>query len=208
MAASGFGFLRRLFGGRAAGDPIIIVSGLPRSGTSMLMGMLSAGGVPLMLDGIRTADEDNPKGYYELERVKGLDKAADRSWLADARGKGLKIISFLLQHLPDAYDYKIIFLRRSLPEVLASQQKMLDRRGEAPGDADDAEMGRLFAAHVEKVERQLAGRSNCDVLYVEHRTTVTDPAAVARQINEFLGGDLDVDAMTSVVDAELYRNRA
>ena len=204
----GLRFLRSLLDRRGAGDPIIVVSGLPRSGTSMIMGMLSAGGVPLVLDGVRTADEDNPKGYYELERVKELDKTSDESWLADARGKGLKVISFLLRHLPDAYDYKIIFVRRSMPEVLASQQKMLERRGEHPGDTDDEEMAQLFAAHLDRVERQLAGRSNCDVLFVEHGQTVAAPVAVARQINEFLGGYLDVDAMTKVVDAQLYRNRA
>ena len=173
----------------------------------MLMGMLSAGGVALMVDGVRTADEDNPKGYHELERVKALDKPGDRTWLGAAQGKTLKIISFLLQHLPDTYDYKIIFLRRNLPEVLASQQKMLQRRGENAGDVSDDEMARMFAAHLTKVEALLARRDNCDVLYVEHRDTVDDPASVAEAINEFLGGHLDTRAMTAVVDPQLYRNR-
>ena len=174
----------------------------------MLMGMLSAGGLELVSDGIRTADEDNPKGYYELEQVKELDKAGDTSWLADASGKGVKIISFLLQHLPDDYRYKIIFMRRSLPEVLASQRKMLERRGETPGDADDEEMAQLFTAHLDKVKNQLAARSNCEVLYIDHRDAVQSPAAVASQINNFLDDRLDVDAMTRVVDQQLYRNRA
>ena len=104
-------FLKRLWGARSVGDPIIVVSGLPRSGTSMLMRMLAAGGIDLVVDGRRAPDADNPKGYYELERVKGLDKTADTSWLADTRGKGLKVISFLLQHLPPTYDYKVIFLK-------------------------------------------------------------------------------------------------
>ena len=174
----------------------------------MLMGMLSAGGLELVSDGIRTADEDNPKGYYELEQVKELDKAGDTSWLADACGKGVKIISFLLQHLPDDYRYKIIFMRRSLPEVLASQRKMLERRGETPGDADDEEMAQLFTAHLDKVKNHLAARSNCEVLYIDHRDAVQSPAAVASQINSFLDDRLDVDAMTRVVDQQLYRNRA
>lgn len=174
----------------------------------MLMGMLSAGGLDLVSDGVRTADEDNPKGYYELEQVKELDKAGDTAWLADAGGKGVKIISFLLQHLPDDYRYKIIFVRRSLPEVLASQRKMLERRGEQPGEADDEEMARLFSAHLDKVQMQLASRANCEVLYVDHRTTVESPGTIATQINTFLGHRLDVDAMTRIVDEQLYRNRS
>ena len=174
----------------------------------MLMGMLSAGGLELVSDGVRSADEDNPKGYYELEQVKELDKAGDTLWLAEASGKGVKIISFLLQHLPDDYRYKIIFMRRSLPEVLASQRKMLERRGESPGEADDEEMAQLFSAHLTKVERQLATRDNCEVLYVDHRDAMQSPATVASQINSFLDDRLDVDAMTTVVDQQLYRNRA
>jgi len=173
----------------------------------MLMGMLSAGGVELMVDGVRTADEDNPKGYHELEQVKALDKPGDKTWLGAAQGKALKIISFLLPHLPDTYDYKIIFMRRSLPEVLSSQQKMLERRGESSGDVSDDEMARMFAAHLAKTESLLASRKNCDLLYVDHRDTVNKPSAVAEAINEFLGGHLDIQAMTSVVDPQLYRNR-
>jgi hypothetical protein len=173
----------------------------------MLMGMLSAGGVELVVDGVRTADEDNPKGYHELEQVKALDKPGDRTWLGATQGKALKIISFLLPHLPDAYDYKIIFMRRNLPEVLASQQKMLERRGEASGDVSDDEMAEMFAAHLTKIEGLLARRDNCDVLYVEHRDAVNQPSAVAESINEFLGGHLDTRAMTAVVDPQLYRNR-
>jgi hypothetical protein len=174
----------------------------------MLMGMLAAGGLELVSDGLRTADEDNPKGYYELEQVKELDKSEDTSWLTAARGKGVKIISFLLQNLPSDHSYKIIFVRRNLPEVLASQRKMLERRGEAPGDANDEEMAQLFTAHLDKVKTQLASRPECDVLYVEHGDALHDPAKVANQINDFLGDQLDVDAMTQVVDRQLYRNRA
>ena len=174
----------------------------------MLMGMLDAGGVPLMADGRRSADEDNPKGYHELERVKSLDKPGDKSWVAEAQGKGLKIISFLLQHLPDDFDYKIVFLRRSLPEVLASQKKMLARRGEKVDEVSDDEMARMFAAHVAKVEGWLAERPNIDVLYVDHRDTIKAPARVAAMISRFLGGHLDTEAMAAVVDPELYRNRS
>ena len=173
----------------------------------MLMGMLDAGGVPLMADGLRTADEDNPKGYHELERVKSLDKPGDKSWVEEAQGKGLKIISFLLQYLPEDFDYKIVFLRRSVPEVLASQKKMLARRGESVDDIGDDEMARMFAAHVTKVERWLAQRPNFDVLYIDHSDAMRVPAKVAESINRFLGGQLDTEAMAAVVDPTLYRNR-
>lgn len=173
----------------------------------MLMAMLSAGGVPLVVDGVRVADEDNPKGYYELERVKGLDKPGDKAWLGDARGRGLKVISFLLPHLPADYDYKIIFLRRQLGEVLASQKKMLARRGEPSGGVDDERMGGMFAAHLLKVERWLESRDNCDVLYIDYRAAVEDPTRVAGAISTFLGGDLNTTAMAGVVDPRLHRNR-
>ena len=202
------GLLKRLLGEKRRTEPVVVVSGLPRSGTSMLMGMLAAGGLELVSDGVRTADEDNPRGYYELEGVKELDQAPDTSWLAEARGKGVKVISFLLQHLPDSYNYKIVFVHRSLPEVLASQKKMLERRGEEPGNVDDREMAQLFTAHLKKVESQLAQRRNCDVLYVEHRETLNAPAQIAAKINTFLGTRLDVEAMIKVVDNKLYRNRA
>jgi hypothetical protein len=204
------GLFQRLFGRRRFSNPVIIVSGLPRSGTSMMMSMLAAGGLPLVTDGVRTADDDNPKGYYELEKVKELDKSSDRSWLSDARGKGLKVISFLLQYLPDAYDYKIIFMHRSLPEVLASQRTMLQRRGEQPGETDDDDMAQLFETHLRKVKTELATRPNFDVLYIEHRDTLTAPARVADAVAGFLGEALrlDVEAMTRAVDNGLYRNRA
>ena len=198
----------RLFHRRAGGPPIVVVSGLPRSGTSMLMRMLSAGGLELVVDGIRTADDDNPNGYFELERVKELDKPGDSSWLAEARGKGVKVISALLPHLPPDYDYKVVFVRRSLPEVLASQRKMLERRGEATDAVSDADMKAHFTAHLRRIEAQLAARPHCDVLYVEHRRALAEPAVVAEEVGAFVGGELDVAAMAGAVDASLYRNRA
>lgn len=202
-------FLRRWFGGGPPGieQSVVVVSGLPRSGTSMLMGMIAAGGIDELVDGVREADDDNPKGYHELEQVKDLDKGVDTAWLGAARGKCVKVISFLLQHLPADHHYKIVFVRRNLKEVLASQRKMLERRGESGGDTDDEAMALMFAAHLSKVERQLAARRNCEVLYVEHRGALLDPGRVAARVNAFLGGGLDVDKMTGVVDDELYRNR-
>src|SRR5437899_574640 len=116
-------------------NTVTIVSGLPRSGTSMMMKMLEAGGMEPLTDHVRTADEDNPKGYYEFERVKDLEK--DQTWLEDAKGRYVKVISMLLKHLPAGYTYKVIFMRRTMEEILASQRKMLVRRGESPDRVAD-----------------------------------------------------------------------
>ena len=124
-------------------DTIVVVSGLPRSGTSMMMQMLEAGGMDVLTDGRRTADEDNLKGYYEYEKVKALK--TDNSWLPRAGGKAVKIISELLRHLPGTHTYRVIFMRRAMEEILASQDRMLIRRGVAPGvQADHGEIARIF----------------------------------------------------------------
>ena len=114
---------------------IIVVSGLPRSGTSLMMQMLAAGGVEVVTDHVRTADTDNPRGYYEFELVKKIKQ--DASWLPEARGKAVKMVSQLLYDLPAGEKYRIIFLERDLDEVLVSQEKMLERLGRtaAPREA-------------------------------------------------------------------------
>ena len=129
--------LTRLLRRLVYGAPIIVVSGVPRSGTSMLMGMLGEGGVELLTDGLRSADKDNPKGYFELERVKDLAREPDKRWLCQARGRGIKVVSTLLRELPSTHNYKVVLVRRDLDEVLASQARMLARRGEAHS-IDDA----------------------------------------------------------------------
>ncbi|MCA1601952.1 MAG: sulfotransferase [Acidobacteria bacterium] len=126
-----------------AEESIIIVSGLPRSGTSMMMRMLEAGGINVLTDGIRKADEDNPEGYYEVELVKTLKQQSDKLWLGDARGKAVKVISALLDTLPQSYRYKVIFMNRNLAEVIASQNKMRARKGDH-SESSDEEMSRLF----------------------------------------------------------------
>src|ERR1700742_3020455 len=136
------------------GQSVTVISGLPRSGTSMMMKMLAAGGVPVMTDEIRTADEDNPKGYFELEKVKELAK--DHAWLEGAKGKSVKIISALLKHLPAQYTYNVIFIRRRIEEVLASQKQMLIRRGEPTDTVSDQKMADIFQRHVKDVESWLA----------------------------------------------------
>src|SRR5262245_30509080 len=187
--------ITRLFRRWRRGAPVIVVSGLPRSGTSMAMKMLEAGGVPIVTDGIRTADESNPKGYFEFEQVKELDKNGDTAWLAGARGKAFQIISALLTYLPDTYEYRVIFMNRDVDEVLASQNKMLVARGETGGSTDDAQMREVYGKHLEKVSRFLRNRTCFETLHVGYRDVIDNPAAQARRINEFLGGRLDVERM-------------
>ena len=189
-----------------AGRPVVVVSGLPRSGTSMAMKMLAAAGLELVTDEMRTADEDNPKGYFEDERVKDLASATDRRWIADARGKVIKVVSSLLQFLPPRYRYRVVFMRRDLDEVLASQAKMLARRGESSA-VDDGELRASYTQHLEKVAFQLRFRPNFEALYVDYREVLEHPEEQARRIAEFLGGGLDVARMAEAVDPELYRNR-
>jgi len=184
---------------------ITIVSGLPRSGTSMMMKMLAAGGVEPLTDNLRTADEDNPKGYFEFERVKQIEH--DKSWLEDAQGRVVKLISALLKHLPSSYRYKVIFMRRAMPEILASQRQMLIRRGEPADTVPDEKMAAMFEKHVAQVESWLAVQPNVDVLYVSYNEVMKDARPHAERINVFLGGALKVDEMVSVVDRALYRQQ-
>ena len=194
--------LRRLRRGR----PIVVVSGLPRSGTSMAMKMLEAGGLPIVTDGLRRADASNPNGYYEFERVKEFDKQGDTAWLADARGKAVKIISFLLTYLPESYDYRVIFMRRDLGEVVASQNELLDARGEARGAGDDRTRA-LYEEHLAQVARFLGQRRCFATLTVDYAEAVEEPRAQASRINAFLGGGLDVERMAAVAQPHLYRHR-
>lgn len=173
----------------------------------MAMKMLEAGGLPIVTDGLRTADHSNPNGYFEFERVKELDKAGDTAWLADARGKAVKVISFLLTYLPESYDYRVVFMRRDLGEILASQNKMLDARGEARGPDDDRTRV-LYEQHLEQVERFLRLRKCFSTLTVDYAGVLSDPRAHAERINDFVGGGLDVGRMTAVAEPALHRNRS
>ncbi|MFZ1708926.1 MAG: sulfotransferase domain-containing protein [Anaerolineae bacterium] len=186
---------------------VTVVSGLPRSGTSMMMQMLAAGGLSAMTDAIRQADADNPRGYFEVERVKRL-KDGDGAWMSEAQGKAIKIISALLEHLPPNQRYKVIFMQRTLAETLASQRKMLIHRGEDPARIDDAELTRLFQKHLQKVEAWLAGQPNIAVLYVNYNEMIAAPSPFLTQINRFLDQRLDSEQMLAAVDRTLYRNRA
>ena len=188
-------------------DPIItVVSGLPRSGTSMMMKMLEAGGIPPVTDNLRTADEDNPKGYYEFERVKQLTKG-DIEWLADAPGKVVKVIAALLPYLPATYRYRVVFMQREMTEVLASQRQMLIRRGEDPNKIPDEIIAKLFEKHLRQVNEWVAQQSNVERLDVNYNEMLKNPAPFIAQINAFLGGNLDTAQMAQVVDPSLHRQR-
>jgi hypothetical protein len=202
-----FGALKRRLTRGMRGEPIVVVSGLPRSGTSMMMHMLEAGGLGVLADGERVADVDNPKGYFELERIKNLEQETDKSYLRAARGKAVKVISFLIKDLPDDNDYRIVFMRRDLDEVLASQQKMIDRLASADSDADAAAMKEAFRNDIARVRVLCRTRRNFALIEVRYQDAVADPAAASRAVNAFLGGRLDEAAMRAAVDESLYRNR-
>lgn len=186
-------------------DYVILVSGLPRTGTSMMMKAIHAGGIEPIVDNIRKADEDNPKGYYEFEPVKKTKE--DASWLNDALGKVVKMVYRLLYDLPAEFQYRVVFMRRDIKEVLASQNKMLERSGKSGGGISDEQMEALFAAELAKCEKWLAEQPNFSVLSVVHRDMINDAATQVQKINDFLDGGLDTEAMASTVDPALYRNR-
>jgi hypothetical protein len=186
---------------------IVVVSGLPRSGTSMAMAMLAEGGLPCLVDGVRQSDEDNPKGYYEFEMVKSLGEPEKAGWLEKAGGKAIKIVSPLLKSLPGGYSYRVLFMLRDLDEVLASQKKMMVRSGDVHEVPND-QMKAFFRNHLEEVDTLLANRRDVAVKYIDYRTVITRSREMAEQISEFLGLDLDVDRMAAAVDGRLYRNRS
>lgn len=187
-------------------DAITIVSGLPRSGTSMMMKMLVAGGMTPLTDHIRQADDDNPEGYYELERAKKL-REGDVAWLPSARGKVVKVIAILLTYLPSDYVYRVIFMRRAITEILASQRQMLIRRGEDPDRVSDEEMTALFEQHLQKVDAWIEKQANVQRIDVNYNWLLENPDTHIVRINEFLGGDLDTESMAEVIDPKLYRQR-
>lgn len=185
---------------------VIIVSGLPRSGTSMMMKMLEAGGQKILTDNLREADANNPKGYYEFERVKNM-KDGDLAWMPDAVGKVVKIVTGLITFLPPGYNYKVVFMRRDLNEILSSQKKMLGRLGKEDDNIPDDKMAKVYEEHLKEVRGWLVRQPNIEVLYVNYNTMVKDATETLSKVNEFLGGGMDVPIMAAVVDKELYRER-
>jgi hypothetical protein len=191
-------------GSARADRAVVIVSGLPRSGTSMMMQMLTAGGLEALADHQRAADEDNPRGYFEFERVKQAPKG-DVAWLREAEGKVVKVIAALLPYLPTTHRYRVIFMRRAMPEVLASQRQMLIRRGANPDAVGDAEMARLFQKHLAQVDAWIAKQPHIARLDVDYGALMARPAEFAARISQFLGCGLDEARMAQAVDPNLYR---
>lgn len=172
----------------------------------MMMKALHAGGIEPLIDHVRKADEDNPKGYYEFEPVKKTKE--DPSWLKSASGKVVKMVYRLLYDLPKGYEYRVVFMQRDLTEVMASQKKMLDRSGRAGGGISDEQMAALFTAELEKCQKWLAGQDDFKVLYVNYRNMINHPQPQCEKVNGFLDGGLDIEAMAETVDPTLYRNRS
>jgi Sulfotransferase domain len=183
---------------------ITIVSGLPRSGTSLMMQMLTAGGMTMLTDHERKADVDNPKGYCEWEPAKQLPKEPNR--IDEAEGKVVKVISQLLLAVPPGRKYKVVFMERPLPEVLASQDEMLKRRGKTDSVSHDV-LTKAFTNHLRDVGEALQKRPEIEVLRIGYRRLLQDPKKHAESIKEFLGLDLNTGAMAAQVDPALYRNR-
>jgi hypothetical protein len=204
--------MNRLFTGigkkrQAKKKPVIIVSGLPRSGTSMMMKILAEAGVPIVTDELRTADPDNPNGYYELETVKQMS-AGNVSWLAEAGGQAVKVISSLLEYLPPQYSYKIIFMEREIREILISQRKMLERRNEN-SEIDDAKIAEQFRKHLALIKPWLARQPNMEVLYISYNSLMLNPEPSCRRVIDFIACEpRHLERMLNVPSGELYRNRA
>lgn len=184
---------------------ITIVSGLPRSGTSLMMQMLAAGGLSVLSDGERKADTDNPKGYLEWERIKQLPK--DPGLIVEAEGRVVKVISQLILSLPDGHEYRIVFMQRPMPEVLKSQEEMLKRRGTYEPGGDSSPIEQAFQRHLIEANKWLAGKPNVKVCRVHYHRVLRDPQAVAEEVAGFLQAPLDIAAMVGQVDGSLYRNR-
>jgi hypothetical protein len=184
---------------------ITIVSGLPRSGTSLMMQMLAAGGVPILSDGERVADADNPRGYCEWERIKQLPK--EPACIEEAEGKAVKIISQLLFALPAGHDYRIIFMERPLPEVVASQAEMIRRRGTTGAALPEAALIAGLRMHLNQVNAWLAQKRDIPVNRLEYHLVLRDPAGAAENLKNFLARDLNIEAMARQVDPALYRQR-
>jgi predicted AlkP superfamily phosphohydrolase/phosphomutase/tetratricopeptide (TPR) repeat protein len=189
------------------GDAVFVVSGLPRSGTSMAMQMLNAGGMPILTDGLREADEDNPRGYYEYETVKKMFR--EPNWIGEARGKAVKIVAPLVCALPAGHDYRVLLIERDFGEILDSQARMIVRRGEAVPDSPERRerLEHEYARVIEQTKRTLSARRAIEFLAMRYEDILRDPIEAACQIAFFAGGGMDAERMAEAVDPSLYRRR-
>lgn len=186
-------------------DVTTIVSGLPRSGTSLMMQMIHGGGLPVLTDKVRAGDEDNPRGYFELEAVKKTKK--DPSWLDETPGRVVKMVHLLLYDLPGDRSYRVVFMTRLLREVVRSQGVMLQRRGTTGADLTPEQLIKAYEGQLARIRQWLDEQPNFQVHYTSYNDLMADPPASAAAVNAFLGGGLDVDGMLRNVDPKLYRQR-
>jgi hypothetical protein len=172
----------------------------------MMMRMLATGGVEVFTDGVRLSDVDNPKGYYEHERVKGIAKG-DVDWLGEAKGRALKIVSPLLRFLPTDHTYRVILMRRRMSEILASQKLMLEHRDEAPNPMSDAKLAEIYERDLMIVEQWMRGQPNIEALPVSYNGLLEEPRLELLRIERFLDRPLDLEAMQAIIEPNLYRQR-
>lgn len=192
--------------GSSADRPwITVVSGLPRSGTSMMMRMLEAGGIPALTDELRTPDDDNPNGYYEFEDVKSIEDYS--TWIDLAPGHSVKMVYSLLKHLPADREYRVLFMRRNVDEILQSQKKMLERNG-ITTDIPDATMKALFERELRQFYSWIPTQSHLKLVNISYNDLLSNPEGTIDQINRHFDETLDTEAMVQLVDPGLYRNRA
>lgn len=191
--------------GRSEPEWITVVSGLPRSGTSLMMQMLAAGRIPVLIDEVRAADPDNPRGYFEYERVKRTKH--DASWTDSAAGKAVKVVYALLKDLPPRHEYRVIWMRRPLDEVISSQRAMLTRLGRDGARIPERTLAERFGAELAQTESWLRQQRNFRMLDISYHDCVDDPAASALAVSEFLGGFAQADKMAAAVEPALYRQR-
>ena len=179
---------------------IYIVTGLPRSGTSLMMQMLAAGGLPVLTDSKRPANISNSKGYWEWEAVKKLE--TNPYVLSDAQGMAVKIISPLLAYLPETYTYKIIFMRRKTEHIIRSQNRMLQKEGKPLSSLSDERLVQLFNHQVMTSKQELQ-KKEIPFYEVWYEHIVQNPKPVIKGIAAFLEQPLDLSAMLKSIDVSL-----
>lgn len=171
----------------------------------MMMAMLAAGGMRVLDDKHRTPDDDNPGGYFEDQRATTIDRNA--AWLSEAMNAAVKLISFHLYHVPPRFPCKIIFMERPMPEILASQNAMLQRAG-GKQSTDDPQLQRLYTNHLQHVKGWLAEQKHMDVLYMNHGDVIADPNASAGRIRDHLKRPLDREKMAGAVNPDGHRQKS
>lgn len=186
-------------------NKIIIVSGLPRSGTSLMMQILQAAGIPLLTDNSRPADKNNPKGYFEFEPVKRIER--DASWFAQAKGKAVKVISHLLMYLPPDFNYFVLFMNRDLDEIIASQNKMLFNLNKSLGRLPYDRLREKYAVHLNQIHHWLALQPNILFEDIYFPGLIRNPKNELTKVWCALKPDVPIERVLPVIQPDLYRTK-